>query len=383
MSPMQIIPPESDEKKLPSPRLPSSAEEKKNARTADLLEQELLRHYRREEFPALLAQAEEWRKTRPLAGVRVFDATPVFRNTLGKYMALLRGGAELTVGYSDFIPHDENTLAFLDSAGIQTAENDLEGETDVVLDCAGVHRKKRVSLGYVELTRSGVERYRTSEKPVFVADSSRIKRIETSLGTGESCLRALRALGYGELKGVDALLFGYGKVGRGIAMYLADAGALVTVVDALERCPSAPSSGLKCIDSRSGAEIRAAISGARLVVSATAVPGALTPFASLLNSSGAILVNMGVDDEFGPSVPPERVLNRKKPLNFILEEPTHMKYIDPTMALDNEGAKVLLEKAPFLRSGPFEPEESLEREILSAVCRAGVIEKEIERIALL
>ena len=53
------------------------------------------------------------------------------------------------------------------------------------------------------------------------------------------------------------------------------------------------------------------------------------------------------------------------------------------MALHNEGAKVLLEKAPFLRSGPFGPEESLERKILSAVCRAGVIEKEIERIALL
>ena len=36
------------------------------------------------EYPALAAQAERWRKSRPLAGKRIFDATPVFRNTMVK-----------------------------------------------------------------------------------------------------------------------------------------------------------------------------------------------------------------------------------------------------------------------------------------------------------
>lgn len=56
----------------------------------------------------------------------------------------------------------------------------------------------------------------------------------------------------------------------------------------------------------------------------------------------ALIANMGVEDEFGPEVPAERVLNAKSPLNFVLEEPTHLKYIDPTMALDNYGALEVL-----------------------------------------
>ena len=55
---------------------------------------------------------------------------------------------------------------------------------DLILDCAGVFAEWIPTYGFVELTRSGVPRYAHSAKPVYIADSGRIKRIETMLGTG-------------------------------------------------------------------------------------------------------------------------------------------------------------------------------------------------------
>ena len=55
-----------------------------------------------------------------------------------------------------------------------------------------------------------------------------------------------------------------------------------------------------------------------------------------------LLANMGIDDEFGTKIPKTRVLNQKKPLNFILEEPTRMCFIETTMALHNACALELL-----------------------------------------
>ena len=36
------------------------------------------------------------------------------------------------------------------------------------------------------------------------------------------------------------------------------------------------------------------------------------------------------------------MLNNKQPLNFILQEPTLLRYIDPTMALHNQAAVELI-----------------------------------------
>lgn len=46
-------------------------------------------------------------------------------------------------------------------------------------------------------------------------------------------------------------------------------------------------------------------------------------------SSGVLLANMGVEDEWGPEIPKNRLLNEGRPLNFILPDPTQMRYIDP------------------------------------------------------
>ena len=50
------------------------------------------------EYPALNMLMQEWKCTVPFAGLRVLVGTPIFRNTMLEYKALLLGGADLSVG---------------------------------------------------------------------------------------------------------------------------------------------------------------------------------------------------------------------------------------------------------------------------------------------
>lgn len=320
--------------------------------------------YQQVDYPTLVRQAEKWSVERPLAGLRVLDSTPVFRNTLAKYIPLLEAGASLSVGISHIMPRDEKVLEFLRGIGVDIVTPDKEPEQpfDIILDCAAAFSALRPTVGYVELTRSGVERYRLSERPVYVADSSRIKRIETSLGTGDSYFRAMAHLGYEEWEGRKLVIFGAGKVGSGIALYGRKVGTEVLVFD--ENSPEE--------------EVVQAIAAAYAVVSATGVVGALDCFAEQLALGGALIANMGVGDEFGDKLPASRVLSDKRPLNFILEEPTHLRYIETTMALHNHGAIELL--ANRHRRGLIEPSPEIEAVMLDTVASAGVITNELKVI---
>ena len=133
----------------------------------------LLGYYPPEEWPSLLHQAEEWAKTKPLAGLRVLDACPIFRNTLGKFMALLAAGAEVYVPRRPDMPCDPAVTALLPDFGIHTAEKGQD-DFDIVLDCAAKCARCTPSLGYAELTRSGVPVYERTRRPVIVADAGRI-----------------------------------------------------------------------------------------------------------------------------------------------------------------------------------------------------------------
>jgi adenosylhomocysteinase len=79
------------------------------------------------------------------------------------------------------------------------------------------------------------------------------------------------------------------------------------------------------------------------------------------------------------------VLAEKKPLNFILEEPTHLKYIDASLALHaalgelllQETAGVLDHEAANKKAGPLDPPSELEQRILSMTMQDGLIGAEI------
>lgn len=319
------------------------------------------------DFPALAAQAKRWRGERSLEGIRVLCGTPLFLNTLAQYAALLEGGAELTVVYSDELGYDPAIPDFLAGIGIELRHGAEEaasaGPFDAVLDCSALNRDISSRFGYCELTRSGVHVYESDppDKPVFAADAGRIKSIETVLGTGDGCLRGLRHIGV-DPAGKTVLLFGHGRVGRGIEYALKQAGATVRIVDPAQGRVFTP----------------ALLDGAALVIAATGIRHALAQYARLLLDSGVLLVNMGADDEFGPDIPPERAVNRKRPVNFMLPEPTSTRYIDPTLALHNAGILELMHSSGA--SGIITPPAQLEDSILADVRAAGVINAEIDAL---
>lgn len=351
---------------------------------SDILAARVAQTYASNEYPVLLHQYGAWKSTRPLAGLRILDATPVFENTLAKHAVLLAAGAELTVGINDVMPRNNEVVRYLRDTGVPVMEpRDIESleAFDLVLDCAAAFAELKPSIGFVELTRSGVSKYAGKNCPVYVADSGRIKRIETCLGTGESYFRAMTQLGHGDWRGKSIVIFGSGKVGSGLITYAHRYGCRVTVVTR----PSDISDRVRLlcetvIDATDGIAITEAVSTADLVVTATGVPGAATAScpADVFNRSKALLANMGVEDEYGAGVPAGRVLEAKRPLNFILKDPTLMKYIDATMALHNEGAVILA--SAKMPSGLIEPDNATEERLLSICRKNGTISDELDYI---
>lgn len=332
--------------------------------------------YGSSEYPALADQIMQWGREQPLDGMSVLDATPIFRNTMVKYMALLAAGADLMIGVSDKIPHDTEVLDFLRSIDVKILTNNDLQECDLILDCAAAFAHFPAKRGYVELTRSGIDGYAACQKPVFMADSGRVKRIETSLGTGESYFRAMRALGYDDWNGKRLVVFGSGKVGKGIIAYGKNIGAQVfTVTD-----PQTIAGDVyQVIDFKDIEAVKNIVSNAYAVVSATGIVGSLAPFAQTMDCPDALIANMGVEDEFGADLPDNRVLNGKKPLNFMLEEPTLIKYIDATMALHNCGA-VYLVKTQNLPVGIINPPADMEDKLLQVTRDNGLITNELDLV---
>lgn len=375
--------------------------------------------YEKREYPALSAFFAEWSGTRPFRALRVLVATPVFRNTLLEYRALIAGGADLVVGVAGGMPCDPGIVEVLRGNGIPVIglQEALEMEArcaesgdcafDLILDCAGQFSACHPRFGFVELTRSGVQFYEKCEHPVYVADSGVVKRIETCLGTGEGYVRALAQLGYdfcldsgtdgAPSAGKKFIVFGSGKVGQGIVLQLLRSGADVHVVTDCSRGanPFLDANGVPVTDCNDLDAVASLVRGADFVVTATGVKGALDrpQIVEALLASGAVLANMGVEDEYGPNVPASRVLAEKKPLNFILEEPTHLKYIDASLALHAALGELLVNEArgsgeggavygkggagANKNAGPQDPPSELEQRILSMTMQDGLIGAEI------
>lgn len=338
---------------------------------AEKIRDYLDRFYSPEEWPALRWQAEEWSKTSPLEGLRVLDGTPVFRNTLGKFMALLAAGAEVWVPARPAMPCDQEVMKQLAGFGIRTAPRGMD-DFDMALDCSGQFCELHPRLGFAELTRTGVHRYEHTHHPVILADSGRIKRIETVLGTGEGFFRALAQLGHTELKERELLIIGCGKVGRGVLHYALKAGMRVTVADVVDKSSELPGN-VRFVNANHSEALNTAIAGSWCTVTVTghiaALRRVLRP--SVVIPSAALLANLGVEDEYGPQIPESRVLNHKQPLNFILPEPTSMRFIETTMALHNACALELLTADLPARCMP--PAPDVEERLLHIACTRGLI----------
>ncbi len=364
------------------------------------------KYYSPREYPALAALAAEWSETRPFEGLKILVATPIFRNSLLQYEALLAGGAELFAGRAvehSAIPCDIEIVELLQESEIPVLSPEMvldmeqDGDfLDLILDCAGQFAACHPKMGFVELTRTGVPYYENAELPVFVADSGIIKRIETSLGTGDGFFRGLFQSGFAEFEGKSLLVFGSGKVGCGIALHGVSRGMRVCTITDTERRESASDfiptlelNDVEIIDKRDIPDAVKKIESADFIVTATGVRHALSDpeiHAALLRT-GAVIACMGAEDEFSDDMPEDRVLNKKFALNFILEEPTHLKYIDASLALHAALAeRLILESEGGLsaetspRSGLRNPPEEIEQKLLGITLQNGDIGEEISQL---
>lgn len=338
----------------------------------------ILQHYLVAEFPALYAQILEWEKSKPLQGLRILDATPIFRNTIAKYAALVSAGAKLYISKTPTIPYDANIVKLLKDFDINLADDSQKDKGfDIVLDCAATNINVKSKFGYVELTKTGAHIYKKSNKTVFLADESIIKSIETALGTGDGFVRAIESLNLCDnIQNKKFVVFGCGKVGSGIVLCLLKKNCKVYAVDDTSRVKIPD--GAIAVDMNCPNDINFALKDAWCAVSASGIKNAHSGKFDLkeLAESKTIIVNMGVEDEFGKDIPDDRVLAKKQPLNFILQEPTRLRYIDPTLALHNFGAIPLINGK--LNAGLNLVQKSDEDRILKCVKDNGLIKDELE-----
>lgn len=318
--------------------------------------------------PCLKEQIKEFSKTRPFEKMDVLDATPIYFNTFLKYEALLAGGANLEV-FCNGKNFDFRAVAVLQQHGIRVHVNtDYTDKYDVIFDCGAMLESVTAVFGRVELTASGIEHYKKSTKFVVNVDGSRLKEYETLHGTSDGLIRALKKLDLipkNQKKRHNAIVFGYGKVGKGICRALLENGFMVYVVE----LPGKIVKDFPYIYAHQIDVIRQAVSNSELVISAAGVQ----------NAAGSVLgayredfpksvkfINMGFEQDF---VGWGNAENDGYPLNFILEEPTRVCFIDPVMALSNAcGARLIKEgDRVFKKFDEFKnillPSESDEKQI--------------------
>lgn len=305
------------------------------------------------DYPFLKDLGSEWARSKPLDGVRILHNIPLTRETMLKLEPLYLGGADVTVTHLDLPGLDakQECVDLLDEAGakIELDHRLIRGTFDVALDCCAqvpAMENVRIERGYVELTQSGTPVYSKLETglPIYSLDLSKLKCLEGMFGTGEACVRAFKQFVTPDLRDRRIVLFGYGKVGRGIARYLAAEGVILTVVDVNDTyLGHAASAGFETTKSVRSPELLEAINGAFAVIFATGCPGLLQSlYAPSQIDDDVLLVNMGADDEFGDDYPAARVVANKAPLNFLLDSPTTMFFIDPIFAAHNRCCENIL-----------------------------------------
>ncbi|MEM9461700.1 MAG: DUF3293 domain-containing protein [Myxococcota bacterium] len=284
---------------------------------------------------------------RPYAGLSILHNVPLTMETLFKLEVLLAGGADLTVTSTTFMQPNPKAVEIVRAMDVrlQLEHRFDDMAFDVCLDVAGeLYGKVEPRLGTVEITRTGSLRYRASTPtyPVIAVDDCRVKELETILGTGEGFVRSFIELTHESLTDKTVLVFGYGKVGKGIVRALRPHTDRVTIVDRETlACAEARRAGVRAIDAADTETVQAAAREAFVVVTATGRASVISGHYRADAFRGRYLANMGGEDEFGDEFCADEVLYDKRPVNFSSSRPTLMRYLDPVFHAHNLGIDLL------------------------------------------
>ncbi|RUR16985.1 adenosylhomocysteinase [Legionella sp. km535] len=324
--------------------------------------------------PFMHEQLGLWMSTRPLNGLRVIHHVPLVTNTVLKIACLLAAGAEVTVtNPSSFMLADPNVVFSLGLAGVRYVEDmsTMLGEHfDVYFDCGAelYQALGKPNIGAVELTGSGDQFYRCQslDFPVISIDLTLTKQLETVFGCAESINLAVAQEKNINPAKLSWLIFGFGKIGRGLAYFCTQNHTPVAVADlCAEQRNAAHELNIPTIDPTDILNLKKAIISADIIVTATGRKSIMSGFPREW-FSGKILANMGIYDEFGDQFSAEDVLNNKKPVNFILQDPTPIKYIDPEFYIHNLASLMFLQNK--MTNGIHGIPQELDRYIIQRWC---------------
>jgi S-adenosylhomocysteine hydrolase len=342
-----------------------------------------------------------WCKTKPLLGKRILVNCHITLSTLITYRLLMIGGAEVEVTASqkkgEELAVQKNVLKKINVAGLiyypdgKIPYEKAENYYDIVIDCgAGMLDTiiPRQGGGMIELTHTNPALYKNITFPVINVDESRTKEIETTYGTGDSIIRLLNHMAQQNFSSVCELIkktkelsyrirktfemhfllvgvkqmfvgrkwvvFGYGKVGKGIVNALKSVGVYGEDIIVVDINPdvvlSVSRNGCKFLQLSDSEQditaIKRVLKETQYAITATGVKDTISRYFELDDFKDVpILINMGTPDEFGPKFPADRLLNGVKgPGNFILEYPTSVMYLDPPFTLLAMAASSLMTK---------------------------------------
>ncbi|BBH53416.1 NAD(P)-dependent oxidoreductase [Fluviispira sanaruensis] len=313
----------------------------------------------------LYKDAEEVYAKKPLAGIRILHCAPLTYESLCKVEPLALAGASLTMtGYPSLSDHPE-VEDLINKSSIKYVRdfNYLNKDYDIFLDYnARLLQAGTPKIGTVEFSQLGGEIYKKIhlDYPVISLDDTQTKIIECKYGTSELFVQAFKSITGEDLNNKNVVLIGCGKLGSGILEVLTKKKAKITIIDnkamafEMARYYSAA-----FIDSKEVEKIKLTLKKAFCVVCSTGINNLISKEYKLNPSdfSDAYLVDMGGADEFGDYFPEERILANKKPINYILEHPFVMEYIDPIFYAQNLSVYLLLDKMfPFAGFYPFPKE---------------------------
>lgn len=303
------------------------------------------------DYPFLKEYRDLVSATKPYKGLRILHNVHLTMSTLCKIETLFLAGAEVVVTATEDLSRSADALKLLAEANIPFYEpSEINGTFDVVLDCcAGFYHKITPRVGAVELTQTGIVKYEKDGAPpypVISVDDSMTKNIESFYGTGDGFLRGLEKLASESFVNKKFIVFGFGKVGKGVLHSLIPYTNQITVIEKrVEAISEAFKYGYKGVYYNNLAEIESELKDAFCVVTATGEEDLITKnYNKKLFENVKYLINIGSHDEFGKNFKAndKRVLFGKKPINFCLQEPTRMKYLDPIFYMHNAAIDVLL-----------------------------------------
>ncbi|MCE7735466.1 MAG: hypothetical protein GPJ54_11350 [Candidatus Heimdallarchaeota archaeon] len=299
----------------------------------DVLADSLLLAEQLETMPIFQKQLRIYEKEKPFSGKSVIVAHILVPNTLPLIYALIVGGAEVTVRDCQPSKIDYRVKSLLEEAEILDLNIISANNYDYALDTTAFFRDHPPRIGVVEVTRTGIHRWKGINTRVLDVDSTRTKLLETFFGNGKSVLRTLDHFtgDHGEfLNGKLTAIVGFGKIGRGLARVLRN----ITDLIILDKSPivveQAINLGFSAFMVTNDKSVNSKfLDKVDIVFTATGFEGVMSNY---FNGFEGIRINLGANDEWGDNYTEDQIFHSKFiPFNFNLVPPTENMYIDPIL----------------------------------------------------